>query len=244
MPSGQRKSFDDNELGLIAAFIKGEMAGFKFVYSLYRQHVFSYCMYYMGDRMLAEDAFQEVFIRVHTRHDQLREARALKSWVLLITRSVCLNLLRTSKFTPDFIPIGNAEDIESLGNTLDMPAMPLDHAIADDMLRLALAKIAPIYREAFLLCEFEGYDYTQIAKHTNTTEANVKVRITRAKKQLRALLAPHYQYEASAAKKTRSSRERDKMDARSKPQRTFIPSLDDVSFGPSEDTSSHGEVFA
>jgi predicted RNA polymerase sigma factor len=67
------------------------------------------------------------------------------------------------------------------------------------MLRVALSKIAPIYREAFLLREFEGYDYGEIARITNATEMNVKVRITRAKKQLRILLAPVYKYEASRA---------------------------------------------
>ncbi len=179
------------------------MAGFRYIYSLYRQRVFSYCLYYMGDRALAEDAFQEVFVRVYTRREQLREAKALKSWLLLITRSVCLNLLRESKFTPDFVSIGGPDSVDALGDTLDRPADPLDHMIADDMLRSALAEIAPIYREAFLLCEFEGYDYEAIARMTNTTEVNVKVRITRAKKQLRELLAPHYQYEAGMSNRRR-----------------------------------------
>jgi RNA polymerase sigma factor (sigma-70 family) len=84
----------DRERGLIEAFTRGEMAGFKYVYTRFRQRVMSYCIYYMGDRMLAEDAFQEVFSRVYTRRDQLRDPKALKSWVLLITRSVCLNMLR------------------------------------------------------------------------------------------------------------------------------------------------------
>ncbi len=234
MPQGQRKVLDDNEIKLISAFTKGEIAGFKYVYTLYRQQVFSYCLYYMGDRMLAEDAFQEVFIRVHTRHDQLREAGALKSWVLLITRSVCLNLLRSSKFTPEFVSIGNGDEIENMGKTLDSPAEPLDHAIADDMLRIALAKIAPIYREAFLLCEFEGYDYAEIARQTNTTEANVKVRITRAKKQLRALLAPHYQFEANQAKSKRRSQVGKEVESKEY----------DVAFGPLDDPTSPGEVFA
>lgn len=244
MPQAQRKIFDDNELGLIAAFTKGEVAGFKFVYTLYRQQVFSYCLYYMSDRMLAEDAFQEVFIRVYTHHEQLREARALKSWVLLITRSVCLNLLRSSKFTPEFVSIGDSEDNEILGNTLDMPALPIDHTIADDILRIALAKIAPMYREAFLLCEFEGYDYSEIAKITNTTEANVKVRITRAKKQLRVLLAPHYKYEASQSISKQISRESaraEKNTAAQKPSRINVNEIDFESF---DDTGLHGEVFA
>ncbi len=244
MPQGQRKVLDDNEISLIAAFTKGEMAGFKYVYTMYRQPVFSYCLYYMGDRMLAEDAFQEVFIRVYTHHDQLREAGALKKWVLLITRSVCLNLLRSSKFTPEFVSIGSGDEIENLGESLNLPAMPLDYAIADDMLRIALAKVAPIYREAFLLCEFEGYNYDEIAKMTDTTEMNVKVRITRAKKQLRVLLAPHYQYEASQTKRARQSKAEQKEKKFKAIRKTIITNPEDVAFGPLDDTSSHGEVFA
>jgi len=190
-------TLSDRELSLIEAFTRGEMAGFKYVYSLHRQKVFSYCLYYMGDRMLAEDAFQEVFTRVYTRREQLREAKALKSWVLLITRSVCLNLLRESKFTPEFVSIGSADEIDSLGEMAEAASEPLDQMIADDMLRSALAQIAPIYREAFLLCEFEGHDYAAIAQMTSTTEMNVRVRITRAKKQLRLLLTPHYKNEGS-----------------------------------------------
>src|SRR5438876_4253685 len=89
------------EQEMIEAFVRGDMAGFKYVYTRFRQRVFSYCVYYMGNQTLAEDAFQEVFSRVYTRREQLREVKALKSWLLLITRSVCLNLLRTSKFAPE-----------------------------------------------------------------------------------------------------------------------------------------------
>jgi RNA polymerase sigma-70 factor, ECF subfamily len=244
MPQGQHKVLDDNEIKLISAFTNGEIAGFKYVYTLYRQQVFSYCLYYMGDRMLAEDAFQEVFIRVHTRHGQLREAGALKSWVLLITRSVCLNLLRSSKFTPEFVSIGNADEIESLGESLNLPTIPLDHVIADDMLRIALAKIAPIYREAFLLCEFEGYNYDEIAKMTDTTEMNVKVRITRAKKQLRILLAPHYQFEAKQTNRKRRSKTAQKGGQYGIGRKPLPANPEDVAFGIIEDTSSHREVFA
>jgi RNA polymerase sigma-70 factor, ECF subfamily len=206
MPRTQ--TITDRERGLIEAFTQGEMAGFKYVYTRFRQRVLSYCIYYMGDKMLAEDAFQEVFSRVYTRREQLRDPQALKSWILLITRSVCLNMLRSSKFTPEFVST-NAENFESFEQTIDTPPEPVDHLIADDMLRTALAKIAPIYREAFLLREFEGYDYDEIARITNASAMNVKVRITRAKKQLRILLAPVYKYEASQSKQRESSRKKE-----------------------------------
>ncbi|HWF43077.1 MAG TPA: RNA polymerase sigma factor [Candidatus Kapabacteria bacterium] len=191
---------ESREEELIAAFVRGDMAGFKFVYTRFRQRVMSYCVYYMGDQTLAEDAFQEVFSRVYTRREQLREPKALKSWLLMITRTVCLNLLRTSKFTPDFVSITSFEDPEHGSEPPELSVEGGSEVIADDMLKVVLSRIAPIYREAFLLREFEGYDYDAIARMTGATEMNVKVRITRAKKQLRVLLEPYYRYEANQTK--------------------------------------------
>jgi RNA polymerase sigma-70 factor (ECF subfamily) len=162
----------------------------------------SYCLYYMGEQAAAEDAFQEVFSRAYTRREQLRETKALKSWLLLITRSVCLNLLRTSKFTPKFVSIDEDSESETHYQPRELSVQPNDSLVADDILKQALARLAPIYRDAFLLREFEGYEYEEIARMTETSVMNVKVRITRAKKRLRTLLAPYY---ASARTTTKNS---------------------------------------
>ena len=224
---------EERDLSLIEAFTRGDMAGFKYVYSLHRQRVMSYCVYYMGNRDRAEDAFQEVFTRIYTRREQLREAKALTSWVLLITRSVCVNLLRESKFTPDFVELdATTDEGHSFGDFLETSATALDQTIADDMLRTALAKIPEMYREAFLLCEFEGYDYPAIAEMTGTTEMNVRVRVARAKKQLRVLLAPYYRREGRlAGRKTRARN----------PERSFGPDESDLEGDLSSGTE---EIFA
>lgn len=179
------------EIAQIQAFIGGDMLAFKYVYAKYRQRIFSYCLYVTGDKTLAEDAFQETFARAYTRREQLKEPKALKSWLLLISRSVCLNMLRTSKFTPDFVYL-DAKDPEEGEGYVHRELTTQAHDLgSSDALRHALQRLAPMYREAFLLREFEGYSYEEIGEMTGASVMNVKVRITRAKKQLRKLLAPH-----------------------------------------------------
>ncbi len=197
----------EREKAQIEGFIRGEVAGFKYVYAKFRERVFSYCLYYMGEQMLAEDAFQEVFSRVYTHREQLRETKALKSWLLQITRSVCLNMLRTSKFTPEFVSIDASRDSDD--GPMEFPelsAETTDTSMTEEVLRLALQRLAPMYREAFLLREFEGYDYEEIATITSTSVMNVKVRITRAKKRLRQILAPYFD---RVEKPQRTSNQRD-----------------------------------
>ena len=65
---------DASEQKIIEAFIAGDMQAFKYVYNKYRERIFSYCLYVTGNKTQAEDAFQEVFIRVYQKREQLREA--------------------------------------------------------------------------------------------------------------------------------------------------------------------------
>jgi RNA polymerase sigma-70 factor (ECF subfamily) len=179
----------ESEQKIIEAFIAGDMQAFKYVYNKYRQRIFSYCLYVIGNKTLAEDAFQEVFIRIYERREQLREARALKNWLLLIARSVCLNLTRESKFTPQFVDLHD-ENIEHH----ELAIEGIDHEFPEEIFQLAFRKIAPIYRDAFILREIEGFTSQEVAELTGTTETNVKVRILRAKKMLREILAPHFKH--------------------------------------------------
>jgi RNA polymerase sigma-70 factor (ECF subfamily) len=181
----------------ISAFVAGNVEAFRAVYDLYADSLFAYCIYIMGDVRVAEDAFQEVLIRIYSSRDQLREGGAIKSWLMKVTRSVCLNMTRTSKFTPEFVYIDRDFDDENgyPQSLKELSFEGIDAAMPDQIFQFAFERIAPIYREAFLLKEIEGFSYAEIADLTGVSVPNVKVRINRAKKMLRKLLAPHFRSE-------------------------------------------------
>ena len=179
-----------SEEKIITAFIAGDLSAFKYVYNKYRERIFSYCLYVTGNRAQADDAFQEVFIRVYQRREQLREAKALKNWLLLITRSVCLNLARESVFTPEFIYLD--DELQGHSERRELSFEGIDQDLPEQLFQFAFNKIAPIYRVAFLLREIEGFSCEEVAEMTGASVSNVKVRILRAKKMLREILAPHF----------------------------------------------------
>jgi RNA polymerase sigma-70 factor, ECF subfamily len=187
------KGFDNDKRlapldeGQIEAFIRGDADAFHRVYAAYRQRVFTYCLYYMTDEALAKDAFQEVFIKIHTRRSQLREPKALTNWLLTVTRSVCLSILRTRSRQPDVLSLDDDKpNFEIERTAVSQPENSLD----EDDLRWALSKLPLKYREAFMLREFEGYEYPEIARLTGTSIPNIQVRLTRAKSMLREILMP------------------------------------------------------
>lgn len=181
----------DSEDKITRAFIAGDLDAFKYVYHKYRQRIFSYCLYVTGNKTLAEDAFQEVFIRIYERREQLRESRALKNWLMMIARSVCLNQTRESKFTPEFIYLDDEGRVEG-ENQKELRTEGLEHEFPSDIFQMAFKKIAPIYRDAFILREIEGFSPDEVAEMTGASATNVKVRVLRAKKMLRQILAPHF----------------------------------------------------
>jgi RNA polymerase sigma-70 factor (ECF subfamily) len=167
----------------------------------------------MGNKSLAEDAFQEVFIRVYQRRDQLREAKALKSWLLLIARSVCLNMTRESVFTPEFVHLDD-EHREPVGysHRRELSVEGIDQEYPEEIFQHAFNKIAPIYRDAFMLREIEGFTCEEVAELTGTTSVNVKVRVLRAKKMLREILAPHFKHRLETIEKKSPPQVRQEID--------------------------------
>ena len=196
LPENQKPSHTDvSEQQIIEAFIAGDMQAFKYVYNKYRERIFSYCLYVTGNKVQAEDAFQEVFIRIYRKHGQLRETKALKSWLLLIARSVCMNLARESVFTPEFIYLDDElRERPGYTNSTEFSVPSHNNEFSEEIFGFAFKKIAPIYRDAFMLREIEGFTCEEVAELTGTTVVNVKVRVMRAKKMLREILAPHFKH--------------------------------------------------
>lgn len=103
-------------------------------------------------------------------------------FLLTIARNLCLNYNRA------------ARPSVSLEN-LDLPAAERGGVYEEhELLRLitvALDLLDAEHREAFVLREYEGLSYQEIADLTNTNEATAKTRAFRAKQKIRQILTPY-----------------------------------------------------
>ena len=66
------------------------------LFRLYGNDVLRMCNVYLRKQSLAEDAFQDVFVKVMTRSDSYRGDSDIKYWILSIARNVCLDYLKSS----------------------------------------------------------------------------------------------------------------------------------------------------
>ena len=101
-------------------------------------------------------------------------------FLLKIARNQCMNSVRTQKQTVSF----EEYMVGTNSNRLEKDELL-------NLIKTALELLPPEYKDVFLLREYEGLSYQEIAEVTETPLSTIKVRIYRKKKKIREILQPY-----------------------------------------------------
>ncbi|MCU0331176.1 MAG: sigma-70 family RNA polymerase sigma factor [Candidatus Kapabacteria bacterium] len=151
------------------------------LYRRYAQRIYTYCRKILGDNMTAEDLLQEAFVKLFDSGKQGRPIENFPAYLLTIARNLCLS--HRARNTKATVPV---EDFH-----LTARDVPYDQKELLQLIHAALELLPEDYREAFVLREYNGLSYNEIAEVIGESLDVVKVRIFRAKKKLRDVLAPY-----------------------------------------------------
>jgi len=161
------------------------------LYERYGRLVFSVAYHALGDYAVAEEATQDVFLRVWTRADQYDPTRAqVRTWLVSIARHRAIDLLRRQGSRPEHSSIAWAdlgpEDEPATGD--DTTAALGDLHLAQRRVQAAVAELPESQREALALAYFGGYTQREIAERLGEPLGTVKTRIHLAMQKLRRAL--------------------------------------------------------
>ena len=132
------------------------------------------------DKATAEDIVQDVFLKVYTRMDQLKEADKLRSWLFQITRNSIADYYRRQ---PKEVL---AEDLD-----WDNESKPLNECVSS-CLQQMISTLPDKYREAFELSEIHNLAQVDLAKKLNISYSGAKSRVQRARQMLRERMEEKY----------------------------------------------------
>lgn len=163
-------------------FKGGEEAAFVELYNRYRRRVYAYCVRMVSSQEMADDLFQEVFVRVSRKRHRF-EAGSFSAWLFAIARNLCLNALRD---TVTHVALDDVQD------TLQTAADEAEYDQSLELLKEAIDQLPNDLREPLVLRVYSGLSYQEISDLTETKLATVKVRIFRAKQRLHDILAPYF----------------------------------------------------
>jgi RNA polymerase sigma-70 factor (ECF subfamily) len=151
----------------------------------------------LGDRGLAEDAVQDAFISAFRGLDKFEGRSSLKTWLHRITVNAALTKLRQLKRRAELSIDEDQPEFDQYECRIEAPwhyLASLEDVIENDDLRKrvndCINTLPDSYRIVLQLRDIEGYDTREVAEQLEISEANVKVRLHRARAALKIRLEP------------------------------------------------------
>jgi len=145
---------------------------------LYGDDLLRLCLLYLGDRQLAEDAFQETMVKAWRQLASFRGESSVKTWLSSIAVNTCRSMLRT----PWLRMWRRTRDIDAL---LNLPAP--QHGEFGVVTQAVLA-LPPKYREVIVLHYYQEWKLREIAEMTGLSVNSVSTRLRRARALLEKTL--------------------------------------------------------
>jgi RNA polymerase sigma-70 factor (ECF subfamily) len=153
----------------------------------YQHRLLRYLMYLTGNREMAEDLFQETWMRVLTRGAQFNGNSRFDTWLFTIARNLVIDVRRRRSMASLEELCEGGED----ERPLELPSpdkSPFDHLSTlehGELVTEALLKLDPLHREVLLLRFHEELSLEEIARVTRAPLSTVKSRLYRGLATLR-----------------------------------------------------------
>jgi len=170
--------------GVLRKAQRGDERAFSLILRAYETPVFNYVLRLVnGDRSLAEDLTQEVFLRVFQGLPKFSLRCKFTTWLFQVTKNRVLDELRAVERRPRALVA--LDDIAPL-EVMDAPVERLEEM---DSLWRAVENLTVDLKMALLLRDVVGLSYTEIADSLEITLATVKWRIYKAREEVQLALA-------------------------------------------------------
>ena len=142
----------------------------------------------MNSREEAEDIVQEVYVKLWGMRNQLDKYNSIEALCVRITRNLCLDQLRRRKVNHNAMKADKLRE----DNYPETPSENLEKKEDAELLHALISALPEPQRSLVHLRHLEGKEYEEIAEMVNMNVNAIRVSISRARKQMRALAEKQY----------------------------------------------------
>jgi RNA polymerase sigma-70 factor (ECF subfamily) len=187
----------DPDLELVRRARSGDFAAFEALVGRFQDRVYALARRIVGEPHDAEDVTQQTFLSLVEHLHDFRGESTVAAWVLRIAANHALKLLRKRRGLPT-VPLADpgepqegyadAPHPEFIAPWREDPADLAGRREVRELIDRALTELDDKYRAVFVLRDVEGFSVKETAELLGLSEANVKVRLLRARLALREKL--------------------------------------------------------
>jgi len=187
-------TLETTDVELVCLAKAGDLDAFEALTSRYEQRVYGLAMRMLRQEQDAEDVTQQTFLSVLENLEGFRGDASFSTWVLRIASHAALKIIRKRKGL-NTISLEEATEPSDNFNSIPHPEFIADwrqspeHLVEQNEIRRllddSLTRLDEKHRLVFLLRDVEGLSVRETAEALDLSEGNVKVRLLRARLQLR-----------------------------------------------------------
>lgn len=173
-----------SELELIDRARRGDDSAFSELVRAHQTRIYRVCLAALGDPQEADEAAQDVFVRMHHKLSGFRGESRLATWLYRVALNICADRRRV-RIWKRWIRLDWTE-VRSESN--DRPDHQAERREAREILWKALDRLSRPFREVLILRELEERDYADIAGILGISIGTVESRLFRAREKLRRIM--------------------------------------------------------
>jgi len=163
----------------------GDRDAFNVLFERYAGRIRSFAFRFVGDREVAEDLTQNVFLKLYRNPRAFDPRGRFTTWIFAVARNACIDWLRLKKLP--VVPVGSSGDDEPAFD----PVAPISYAPDETALheelqtrmQEVLGRLSDKLREVFVLCAVQGLSYEDAASVIGCPVKTVSSRLSRARDQ-------------------------------------------------------------
>jgi RNA polymerase sigma-70 factor (ECF subfamily) len=149
----------------------------------YGSSVLNTAYFYLKDKQLAEDVFQEVFLKAHLKINTFEFRSSIKTWLIRITINQCKDTVKSAYKKK--VDIG----LEEAGLTSESAEEIAEEHFENEKLYSAVMSLNPKYREIIILRYFNDFSLDDISSVLNISNGAVRTRLSRTTTLLKKVMA-------------------------------------------------------
>ena len=138
---------------------------------------------FLKDRQKAEDAFQEVFIKVFNKMDSFKGESSEKTWIIRITINLCKDILRSSWMKRVLLTDKTTNRVIKFDFDKKINRQEENRRLYE-----AVLSLPPAYKEVVILFYYQEFDTLEISRVLKIAEGTVRSRLHRAREILKKQL--------------------------------------------------------
>ena len=171
----------ERDIELARAAADGDVDAFTAIVHANADAVLGHCLRFFADRPTAEDATQEIFIKVLRTVSSYDGRAAFSTWLYRLAHNTCLDMARSAKRRPTPVDPIDVPDVAG--------ADPTPARADADALKAALAALPDADRDAMAAVGLYEMTYPEAARVLGVPVGTVKSRVFRARRTLIAALS-------------------------------------------------------